>query len=174
MNEPNSVIAGKLQLMLLAGKDSRGRNVLDMTQIQHVAWSGNFVYPLDPSPYDIFNIVVPASQCLVIDYVSLYTSLDDLSTPQVNYGLNSDDFNTQWRIINGGSASAALTQFVESQAVVNSPIFVVYPANSTAILRIATGGGAIDIRVLLRANGWFLDSSLYTVLAKHQTIFGDG
>ena len=65
--------------------------------------------------------------------------------------------------------------FVGSQAVVNSPCFVVYPANSTAILRLSTGVITDpDITVLLRMNGHLLDSSDFTNLAKHQTIFSNG
>ena len=175
MNEPNSVIAGKLQLVLLSGKGRDGFNLLDPAQIKHVAASSAVVYPSGgASPYDLINFAVPKSQCLVIDYVSLYTTLSDKSTLAVNYGLNGD-YSMQWRIINGGSASAPYTPFVGSQAVVNSPCFVVYPANSTAILRLSTGVITDpDITVLLRMNGYLLDSSNFTNLAKHQTIFSNG
>ena len=181
MNEPNSVVAGKLQLVLLAGKRRQqingqwiDQNVLDPSNINHVASSSAVVYPGGgASPYSLVNFAVPAGSCLVVDYLSCYTTLNDKSTLQVNYGLNAN-FSCKWQQITGGE-SQNITPFVESQALLNSPCFLVFNGGSTARFILSTGVivGA-DTLVLLRMNGYLLDSAMYATMKQHQTVFFNG
>jgi len=182
MNEPNSTIADILGLCLLAGKktvknDSGQfieKNMVTPGDVSPVALTGvaavPTVAPASLSVY-LFNYAIPAQSCLLINYVSLYTSLADESSPAVNYGLDPN-VSVRWIAYNNG-LSTPVTPYKNSAAILNAPCIVLFQGGVTASLQIPypRSGAVTDQSIYLqaRANGYLLDQHLYNVFKRYQT-----
>lgn len=180
MNEPNAVIGDILQLALLAGKkrvrdhDGSWREdfAVKPQDFKHLTVASGAVYD-GLSDVSFFGYDIPNNQCLLVNYISLYTSEGGGTSAAVNYGINVEVF-ARWELLING-ATNPITPYLPSQAYVNAPCLFVFPGGTRPNLTLLNFGGALAVPLFIQArlNGFLVDSSFQALFQRYQTLAAD-
>ena len=177
MNEPNSIIGDLLQFSLLAGKKQVRQHdhswadefAVKPQDFKHLIMADSFVYD-GTTDTSFFGFEIPDNQCLLVNYVSMYTSEEGGISAPVNYGINVDVL-ARWEVLNNGMTNP-VTPYLPSQAYVNSPCLFVFPASTIPTLTLLNFGGALTVPLFIqmRLNGYLLDASFQAIFKRFQTL----
>lgn len=182
MNEPNGVIAGLLALSIAAGtkevlNPATGQyeciNNLDLSEARHMAIdSGEVLWPgAGGADVTLFDYEVPANQCLVVDYVSLYTCAADESSAAVDFGINWYATSFWQQVI--GDTAFPIGQTVGSQTIFNRPVFMVFAEKSTPQIVVEKNASTQtnESRILCATmNAYQCPSNWLNLFKRYQTI----
>jgi len=173
MNEPQSISAEILALSILAGENTRGEPLAALNQFTPVSLASGTLWPLVTTS-SVFAYLVPQGHCLLITYLSLYTSLADESSLAVNYGFN---YEATAQIVIQTAGSGAFQPFTGqlfTQQIFNHPILLVFEPDTTPRVNLYPNGTTqanASVRVQVYAHGFLLPAGLSSAYKPFQSRF---
>ncbi len=173
MNEPQSISAEILALSILAGENTRGEPLVALNQFTPLSLAASTLWPQVTS-VALFGYQIPEGHCLLITYLSLYTTLADESTLAVNYGFNYDALAQIVIQTAGTGAFQPFTGMLPSQQIFNHPLLLAFEPDTIPRILLFPNGStqtAASVRVEAYAHAFLLPAGLSSAFKPFQTRF---
>jgi hypothetical protein len=170
MNQPQSVAAEKIALMILAGDNpATCKPLATPADFIPLSISDTTTWPSGGTT-TLFTFMTPPNYGMVWTYISLYATLADESSAAVNYGINfSALFQLQARKLATGNFQP-LSGAVLSQEIINKPVFFVFDTQTQPRLAITDNGSTQAVGTLrfeAEVSAYLVPAALLSVMRDH-------
>jgi len=172
MNEPQSVAAEKIALVLLAGNDPNGCSLVNPSDLIPVSYGDSATWPPASSTTILDSFSVLKGYALLWTYLTLYTTLADESSQAIQFGFNFAALaQIQFRSLAATTSNFSnLTGQVQSQAIFNKPLLVAFDTDTRPQVVLYPNSStqtANSVAVFAEAQGFLIPAALFSLYRQH-------
>ena len=175
MFEPQNISSEMVALGLLAGSNLQGEPLIKPGDLTHLVQAGSTLWPpAGANTVTLFNYAPPSGNCLLVTYLSLYTTEADESSLQINFGFNYDALAQLIYYQTGTADFRPQTGQLNANYFFNRPLMLLVPPETVFQVRLTANSSTqtvFSVRAEAAMHGYLLSAGLINVFKPYQTRF---